>query len=139
MECIALILAYVFSVFLAYFIIKANFHFLWKSLINFLLLLAFGCTMILSGIKETSLLIYIILLAQTLLGILMRIIAPLVLNITGSLLSRILKQHYTWQTYDQLMQAEYSGNKMYFCVHLFTTTKIFFSIIFVASCFNLIK
>ena len=68
----------------------------------------------------------------------MRIITPLILNVIGSLLAKILKQDYTWRTYEQLMYEEQSGYKMYFCVHTFTTLKIVLYMLLIASLIGLI-
>ena len=138
MEYIVLIFLYALSMLFAYFIMKFTCKFFKKCLINLLILLTCGCIICVTGLKETSLLVYLILFSLTLLGILMRIITPLILNVIGSLLAKILKQDYTWRTYEQLMYEEQSGYKMYFCVLTFTTLKIVLYMILIASLIGLI-
>lgn len=135
MEYITLIILFVLSIFLAYFIIKVKLLFYKKMIINLFLLLVCGCIMIITGIKETSFLIYVLLLILTLLGILMHIIAPFVLNLIGILLSKIQKEKYTVQTYDEFMQE---GHRMYFCVLIFTTLKVWLYIALGASFLSII-
>lgn len=138
MEYVVFILLLTLSTVLAYLIIKLKHNFLLKCLLNLMALLGFGVVMVMSGLKEISLLVYLILLGVTVLGVLMRIITPLFLNLIGSLVARITKQEYTWKKYAQLMKAEQSGNKMYFCILAFTTLKVVLYMILVASFVGLI-
>ena len=109
-----------------------------KVLINFASLFVLGIIMVVSGLIETTLLIYIILLVLTLLGVLMRIISPIIFNLAGSFVAKITKQDYEWLTYDQLMKEKQSGNKMYFCVLTFTTLKVALYLMLVLSFIGLI-
>ena len=138
MEYMVAILAFAVSSLMAYYIMKIKLKVFIKGILNFFSLFVLGIIMIVSGLNETTLLVYIILIAMTLLGLLMRIISPLVLNLVGNFAAKITKQDYEWLTYDQLMNLEQSGNKMYFCVLTFTTTKVVLYLMFFASCVGFI-
>ena len=121
------------SAVLACFIIKSQIPFPWRVLFNVIFLLLSGAFVVLTGLEETSLLVYILLFVLTLLGILTRLAAPPVLNFIGRLLANIQKQEYTNQTYEQLMR---DGHRMYFCVWLFATLKVWLYILLGMSLFG---
>lgn len=135
MEYIVLISVFVSSVFLAYCTTLVKLKFYEKIVGNLLTLLICAFIILITGLKETSLLVYFLLLITTLCGILMRIISPIVLNIIGNILSKTQNETYTPLSYEELMQ---SGNKMYFCVLAFTTYKVLLYIALGASFLNLI-
>lgn len=138
MEYIVIVSAAALCLLMAYYITKINLKECVKVIINFLSLFVFGIFVVLSGLKETALLIYITLLVMTLFGILMRIISPIILNLAGSFVAKITKQDYEWLTYKQLMELEQSGYKMYFCVLTFTTLKIALYLMLIVSSMGLI-
>ena len=124
MEYIVILLSAILCWIAAYYIMKIKLKVFVKVLINFVSLLVFGIFMVVSGLRETTLLIYIILLVMTLFGMLMKIISPIFLNLVGNVVAKITKQDYEWLTYDQLMREKPSGIKMYFCILTFTTFKV---------------
>ena len=138
MEYIIIVLAFILCSLVAYYIVKIKLNVFIRLLINITSLLAFGILIIASGVKETALLIYVLLLAMTLFGMLMRIIAPIILNLVASFVAKITKQSYEWLTYNQLMHLEQSGYKMYFCVFSFTTLKVMLYLLLVASLMGII-
>lgn len=131
-----LIFAYLSSAVLAYFIVKRRTTFLRIVLRNVLLLFVSGVLMLITGIQETTLLAYILLVPLTLLGILTRILTPIVLNFIGNILAKILNRVYEKQNYEQMMQN--SRRRMFFCVLQFTTLKVFLYIMFIMSALKLI-
>lgn len=135
MEYIVSIAVFAFSIFFAYFLVKAKLSFAKKVVINLLVLLVCGCITFATGLKETSFLIYILLLLLTFGGILMRVITPFVLNFIGIVLSKIQKEPYTMLNYEEFMQ---SGSRMYFCVLTFSTLKVLLYIALGASFFGVI-
>ena len=122
MEYEAMIFAFFCSAVLAYLITKKQMAFWCKVLCNVFFLLVSGALVLITGVRETALLIYALLLPITLLGIVMRIVTPLVLNLIGNILSKITNQVYEKQNYEQIMQ---DGYRMFFCVLTFTTLKVF--------------
>ena len=138
MKYIVIVLASVLCFFTAYYLMKIKLKAFIKVLVNFLCLLVFGFFIVLSGLEETTLLIYIILLTTTLFGIIARIIAPIILNLTGTFVAKITNQNYKWLTYNQLMEDEPSGNKMYFCVLTFLTFKVALYLLLILSSLGLI-
>ena len=138
MEYIVILLAAAVCMLMAYCLMKIKLKAFIKVLINFASLFVLGIIMVVSGLIETTLLIYIILLVLTLLGVLMRIISPIIFNLAGSFVAKITKQDYEWLTYDQLMKEKQSGNKMYFCVLTFTTLKVALYLMLVLSFIGLI-
>ena len=135
MEYVVIFCVFCSSVILAYLITKKRRAFWRKILYNTIFLLVSGILILMTGIRETSLLIYSLLLVFTLLGVLMRIFTPVVLNFVGYVLSRFQKQQYEKQSYEQLMQ---DGNRMFFCVLLFTTIKNLLYISLFMSILNLV-
>lgn len=135
MEFRMLIAILLLSPIAAYFLMKVRFSLSAKLVGNALLLLAGGALLLWTEIQETSFLIYLLLAGLTLLGLLMRLLTPPVFNLVGRILSKITKQPYTRQSYDELMRTDQPGNRMYFCVLLFTTVKFFLILAFCLSCF----
>ncbi len=138
MENLVIIMVATLSLLMAYYLMKIKLKAFIKVLINFASLLVFGFFIAVSGLRETALMIYIILLSMTLFGVLMRIISPIILNLVGRFVAKITKQDYEWLTYDQLMNEKHSGNKMYFCVLAFTTLKVVLYFMLVVSSIGLI-
>lgn len=134
MEYVTVIFSFCGSAFLAYLITKKRKTFWYQVLYNAVFLLVSGILMLMTGIQETTLLTYVLLLVITLLGILMRIVTPVVLNFVGDILSRMQNQQYEKQSYDQLMQE---GHRMFFCVLTFTTLKVFLYVALFMSALNL--
>ena len=121
MEYIVIFLLFLASTFLAYKIIGLKVSLWHKVLYNISFLFVSAVLMFLTRIQELTLLIYILILLLTLLGILMRLAVPTVLNCIGQFLAKITKLPYEHQNYEQLMQ---DGHKMFFCVLLFTSVKV---------------
>lgn len=128
------------STFLAYWIMKIKISFGHKVLCNISLLLVSAIWMVLTRIQEGTLLIYILILLFTSMGILMRLTAPIVLNCTGRILSKLQKQSYEQQSYEPKSYEQWmqDGHKMFFCVLLFTTMKVLLYMLLVMSAFELI-
>ncbi len=137
MEYIALIFIFIFSSLFAHFLIKQNIRSALKILLNIVGLIIFFFLVLLSGVKETSLTIYIFLILMTILGIIMRLVTPFVLNFVGFIFAKITKQEYKWTNYSQLFEADQS-NKMYFCVLSFVTLKLILYSMLTLSIINLI-
>ena len=133
MEYVAMIFVFFGSSVLAYLITKKRIAFWCKVLSNVFFLLVSGALMLITGVRETTLLIYTLLFPITLLGILTRIFTPLVLNLIGNILSKIQNQVYEKQNYEQIMQ---DGHRMFFCVLLFTTLKV---LLYVALLLSVLK
>ena len=133
MEYVAMIFVFFGSSVLAYLITKKRIAFWCKVLSNVFFLLVSGALMLITGVRETTLLIYALLFPITLLGILTRIFTPLVLNLIGNILSKIQNQVYEKQNYEQIMQ---DGHRMFFCVLLFTTLKV---LLYVALLLSVLK
>lgn len=133
MEYVTIILVFLGSAILAYLISKKRIVFWRKILWNIFFLLVSGVMMLLTGIRETTLLIYMLLILTIFLGILMRMITPVVLNLIGYVMSKIQKQVYEKQKYEQMMQ---DGHRMYFCVLTYTTLKV---VLYVALLMSMIK
>ena len=133
MEYVAMIFVFFGSSVLAYLITKKRIAFWRKVLSNVFFLLVSGALMLITGVRETTLLIYALLFPITLLGILTRIFTPLVLNLIGNILSKIQNQVYEKQNYEQIMQ---DGHRMFFCVLLFTTLKV---LLYVALLLSVLK
>lgn len=135
MEYALIIGAYCCSAVLAYLIVKRQKGWRNKVLCDIAFLLISGIIMLLTDIQETTLLIFVLLLAFTLLGILTRVFTPIVLNCVGNLLSKVCKQEYKKQSYEQMFQE---SHRMFFCALQFTTLKLFLYISLIMSAFNLI-
>lgn len=133
MEYLILIAMFVLSTIVAYWIMQKEMSILTKIFTNAFILCFSGAAMIVTGFKETSFLLYVLLLSTTLLGILMRIITPICLNFLGRIVAKIQKEPYTEQSYDDIM---HSGHKMFFCVLTFTTLKVFLYVALIASFFS---
>ena len=133
MEYVAMIFVFFGSSVLAYLITKKRIAFWHKVLSNVFFLLVSGALMLITGVRETTLLVYALLCPITLLGILTRIFTPLVLNLIGNILSKIQNQVYEKQNYEQIMQ---DGHRMFFCVLLFTTLKV---LLYVALLLSVLK
>ena len=133
MEYVAMIFVFFGSAVLAYLITKKRIAFWCKVLCNVFFLLVSGALMLITGVRETTLLIYALLFPITLLGIVMRIVTPVVLNLIGNILSKIQNQAYEKQNYEQIMQ---DGHRMFFCVLLFTTLKV---LLYVALLMSVLK
>lgn len=138
MEAMVFVLSFFVSSLIAYFVLKHRIKLILKLLINFVSLLCLGLFVFLSGLKEISLLLYILLVLVTILGILMRILSWVILNFVGTLITKITRQDYEWQKYDQLIKEEPSGNKMYFCIFLFTSLKVTLYMVLIASFVGLV-
>ena len=106
-----------------------------KVIIDVVGLLIFAAVILATGIKETALLAYILLLATTLLGLLMRIISPIILNLAAIFVSKITRQDYKWLTYDQLMEDDSPRYFMYAQVWLLAVMKaaMYLGIIFASA------
>lgn len=106
-----------------------------KVIIDVAGLLIFAVVILATGIKETALLAYILLLATILLGLLMRILAPIILNLTAIFVSKITRQDYKWLTYDQLMENDSPHYWMHTQVWILTVVKavMYFAIIFASA------
>lgn len=133
MEYVAIIFVFLGSAVLAYLITKKRIAFWCKVWWNVFFLLISGALMLTTGIRETTLLIYALLFPITLLGILMRMFTPVVLNLIGNILSKIQNQVYEKQNYEQMMQ---DGHRMFFCVLMFTTLKV---LLYVALLMSILK
>ena len=130
-----IVLVIIGSAYLAYRITKKRRTF-WRNVFyNVIFLLISAILILMTGIQETSLLIYSLILLFTLLGILARIFTPIVLNFTEKVLSRLFKQAYEKQSYEQRLD---DGQKMFFCVLFFNTTKVLLYVALFMSMFNLI-
>ena len=127
---IVLIALFAVSTLAAYHLLKINIAFYKRVVFNIILLIVSACILTATQIDETSLLIYILILILTLLGILMRIIAPIILNAVGRVISKLQGNRYEALSYDEFM---HSGHRMYFCVLLFLTLKIVLYTILFAS------
>lgn len=138
MEAIVFVLSFFVSLLIAFFVLKYRIKLILKLLINFVSLLCLGLFVLLSGLEEISLLLYILLIIVTFLGILMRILSWVILNFVGIFITKITRQDYEWQKYDQLIKAEQSGNKMYFCIFTFTSLKVTLYIVLIASFLGLV-
>ena len=138
MEYIVIFFAFTLCWLTACCIMKIKLKVFVKIIINSVSLLVFGTFMVVSGLRETALLTYIILLVITLFGMLMRAISPIMLNLAAMLVAKMTKQDYEWLKYDQLMELEQSGYKMYFCVLIFTTLKVALYLILVISSIGLV-
>ena len=135
MKSLAMIFVLLGSYVLAYLITKKRIVFWRKVLCDVFLLLFSGILMLVTGLQETTMLIYALLFIFTLFGILVRIFTPVVLNFIGNVLSKIQKQVYEKQTYEQMLQ---DGYKMFFCEHLFATLKIFLYVLLLLSALKVI-
>ena len=135
MEYMIMVTVFFGSAFLAYFITKKRMPFWCQALSNLFFLLVSGVLMLITGVQETSLLIYVILLLITLLGIFMRILTPVLLNLVGNILSKIHEQAYEKQNYEQMLQ---DGHRMFFGVLLFTTLKVLLYLAFLMSVLRVI-
>lgn len=130
------ILVFLLSGIGAYFVMKIKVRYRYKIAIDFCALIVSVFILFLSNIKELSVLLLIELSSLNLLGIIVHYLAPLIFNALGFCLSKMKKAPYSPKTYNDFLN---DGYRMYFCVHLFTTEKIFLFVIFIASCFDWIK
>lgn len=135
MEYLILSLIFIISMIVGYYIQKIQISLHWRILINLFSLIICGLLLFITRIKETSLLVYILLVLFTFSGLLVRLVVPVVLNILEKILAHIKKDTYEPQTYDELMK---SGHKMYFCVLTFTTIKVMLYVLLFASFLNLL-
>ena len=94
-----------FSAALSVFLIKIKWSYTVRAICELVVLLAAAAGVLLTGIHMTSLLVYIILLAFELLGVVLRVLGPVVLNAVGKCLSKWRKQKYQKQTFDALVQT----------------------------------
>ena len=130
MEYFILIVAFLLSTLGGILLLRISLSLPLKAFLNFALLSISCIGLLATEIRETSLLIYMLLLFLTPIGILTRLFAPLILNLIGRVLSKLQHQQYTPLDYDSLM---HSGHKMYFCALTFTTLKILLYTALVAS------
>ena len=135
MEYAVMILTFFGSTVLAFLIVKKRMAFWHKVLCNVFFLSVSGVLMMITGIQETTLLIYALILLITLLGIFMRIFTPLALNLVGNILSKLQNQAYEKQSYEQIMQ---DGHRMFFGILLFTTLKVLLYVAFLMSVLKVI-
>lgn len=135
MEYLILSLIFIISMIVGYYIQKIQISVHWRFLINLFSLIICGLLLFITRIKETSLLVYILLVLFTFSGLLVRLVVPVVLNILEKILAHIAKDTYEPKTYDEWMK---SGHKMYFCVLTFTTIKVMLYVLLFASFLNLL-
>ena len=134
MDILIIILIFLCCYIVSYKIAKKSVTF-WKNVLyNTILLLLSLIFILLTGINETALLSYILVCIFTLLGIVMRIIAPRALNFISAILSKITKQPCQKENYDQLLQDDH----IFMCVVLFTSVKVLLYVALFLSLFNLI-
>ena len=131
MDYIVIILIFGISHLLAYLIIRKKISLKNKLIINSAFLLVSGVLMLLTGIREITVLAFMLLILFTVLGILTRLLAPVILNIVGNIVSKISNDTYQKLSYDQMLQE---SHKMYFCILLYTTVKVFLYIVLLLSC-----
>ena len=132
-----IILVFVVSFLLAVASMKIKCKYYIKVIFNLVLILMSIALLVLTGIKERSLLIFMLLFLWTVLGILMHIITPIILNLVGCIFCKIMKQDYVPQSFEQMMEAS-SGHRMHSCVFIFTMMKMFLYILLFASFAGLI-
>ncbi len=132
MEYLIVVTVFFLSSILAYFIMKKEVPILTKILVNAVALCITGAAMFATGLQETTFSLYILVLGITILGILMRVIAPVFLNLFSRVMAKIHKESYTKQSYNELMSC---GHRMFFCVLTFTTLKILIYIALITSFF----
>ena len=132
----AIILLFFLSGICAYFTLKANIRYRYKILFNSCILIISFILLIISNISDLSVLLYVLLFMIVCMGIIIHFIFPLILNIVGICFSKQTRHSYSLKTYNEHLN---NGHRMYFCVLLFTTFKIFLLVMFIASCFNMIK
>ena len=135
MEYIIIISAIV-SAISAYFILRAQIKYPIKLIGNAVLLLLSLALMALTGWKDLSIFIYIIIVIFTILGISAHFLAPLLFNAIGRALAEMTKQKYQDMTYDELL---YDGHRIYFAVLLFTTVKIFLYTLLICACAGIVR
>lgn len=130
------ILLFIFSGISAYFITKVNIKYQYKILINCCTSVVCWIWLLLTDISELSLLLLIAFSCLVLSGIIIHFLAPLFLNIVGRFFSKLTRETYFPKTYEEHLN---DGYRMYFCVLLFTTLKIFILVMLVVSLLNLIN
>lgn len=129
-------LLFLFSGVGAYFVIKTNIRYLYKIFINCCIIIISWLCLFLSNISELSILSIMAFSFLTFLGIIFHFITPLTLNFVGKFLSKLTQQSFSSKTYNELLN---DGHRMYFCILLFTTLKIFSLSIFIISALNMMK
>ena len=75
---------------------------------------------------------YVIFFVLTIFGIIMRFVAPIILNLINRFFSTIQHQKYVHQTYTELLNE---GHRMFFCVLLFNTLRIFLQLLILMALF----
>ena len=120
----------------AFFALKIKIKYGYKILINSLLLASCWIWLLFTDLTDLSVLLVSAYTCLTVVGVITHFIAPLILNFFGSFISKLTKQPFSPRTFDAHFN---DGHRMYFCILLFTTIKIFSFLMFIAASLNLIK
>ena len=127
MYIMCVIIIFVASSLLSYHIIKMELSLKSKLLRNTVSLLVSFFLLLISDVNETALTTYLLLLLLTFVGVVSRLLTPVILNSIGIIFSKLTKKEHESQSYEQLL---HDGHRMYFCVLLFTTFKISLYVLF---------
>lgn len=130
-----LIISFIVSGILAYFVEKIKLRYSIKLVIEIAASAIMFIMLLLTDIKYTSFFICIMLVGLFILGIVIHFVFPLIINGITYIVVKISKQPFEWASYDTLYK---DGYRMYFINLLFLTLKIELIILFIFSLLNLI-
>ncbi len=122
MDVFLVVLLLIFSNIIAYFAIKCKVKYLVRLLFNGIALVIAFILMLITGIAELVLGLYIGVAVITMIGIMFHCLTAPVLNAIGKLVSNIKKEMYLPKSYQEIFN---DGHRMFFCTLLFTGLKIF--------------
>lgn len=130
-----IICSFALSGILAYFLNKIKIRYSIYIIINIVFLMLLFWLLCFTGAKETSLLLFFLIVLMTVIGMISHYVFPYVLNAVTFVVAMITKESYQWVDYNALLK---DGHRMYFAILLFNTIKNELIILLICSELNLL-